>query len=583
MNHRFRLWAPAAATVDVVVDGARHAMRAAPGGWWDVTLDGVRTDARYGFSLDGGEPLKDPRSVRQPDGVHGLSQLYDHNAFAWSDSGWRGRPWAGTVLYELHIGTFTAAGTFDAAITRLDHVVALGATAIEVMPVNGYDGDRGWGYDGVDLYAAHEPYGGPDGLKRLVDAAHARGLAVVLDVVYNHLGPSGNVLPRLGPYFTDAHETPWGRAVNLDQPGSDEVRTFFIDNAVQWLRDFHCDGLRLDAVHALVDHSDPSFLADLSRVVSDLSAATGRELWLIAESDLNDPALICPRPAGGAGLDAMWADDLHHSVHCVLTGEHDGYYTDFGSYDDLVTSWTHGYCYAGRWSGYRQRDVGLPLPEGTPAAQVVVALQNHDQIGNRAVGDRLSHSISVDLVMIGAAVVLLSPMTPLLFMGEEWAASTPWRFFAGHTDPQLQEAVRTGRRREFAAFGWDPAAVPDPEDPATFRASVLDWQELTTARSATMLAWYRALLRLRSTEPDLADGRLDRTGAAADEGTGWISLRRGAILLAINLAERRLVVPTPGAVLEVLAASAPGYAFGPGEITLDGPGVVIARLVTTPA
>ncbi|HVU73284.1 MAG TPA: malto-oligosyltrehalose trehalohydrolase [Mycobacteriales bacterium] len=580
MSHRFRVWAPEAQKVTVTADDAEHPMQDDGDGWWVATVEEAGAGTRYGFGIDGAPPLKDPRSVRQPDGPHGLSEVYDHEAFAWTDDLWHGRPWIGNVIYELHVGTFTREGTFDAAIARLPHIVELGATAIEVMPINGFDGDRGWGYDGVDLFAAHEPYGGPDGFKRFVDAAHAHGLAVVLDVVYNHLGPSGNVLMKYGPYFTDAHETPWGRAVNLDQEGSAEVRAFFIDNAVQWLRDFHCDGLRLDAVHALVDTSEPSFLTELSRTVAELSAITGRTAWLIAESDLNEPSLVAPREAGGVGLDAMWADDLHHSVHTLLTGELDGYYEDFGSYSDLMQCWTRGYCYAERFSKHRDKVVGRPLPEGTSASHVVVALQNHDQIGNRAVGDRLSHSITVELAMVGAAIVLLAPMTPLLFMGEEWAAQTPWQFFAAHTDPELQEAVRTGRRREFAAFGWDPAAVPDPEDPQTARASTLDWDELDTDAGATMLDWYRTLLNLRRTEPDLADGRLDRASADGDDAARGLALRRGTIVLAVNLSDVRQSVPVGGAVLEVLAASSPGYGFGPGDVTLEGQSVAVVRLVS---
>jgi maltooligosyltrehalose trehalohydrolase len=578
VSHVFRVWAPAAANVDVEVDGERHAMRDVGRGWWEAAVEAAGPGSTYGFCLDGGDPVKDPRSPWQPDGPHGLSRVVDHDAFAWTDSAWRGRPFAGTVLYELHIGTFTPEGTFAAAIERLDHVVDLGVTAVEVMPVNGFDGDRGWGYDGVDLFAVHEPYGGPLGFKHFVDAAHARGLAVVLDVVYNHLGPSGNRLSSFGPYFTDAHETPWGRAVNLDQPGSAEVRSFFIANAVQWLRDYHCDGLRLDAVHALVDSSHPSFLTDLAQAVADLSATIGRTLWLVAENDSNDPGLITARAAGGVGLDAMWADDLHHSVHTVLTGERDGYYEDFGSYEDIATCWTRGYCYAGRWSEHRGREVGRPLPEGTSGTQLVVALQNHDQVGNRALGERITQLVPLDRARIGAAIVLLSPMTPLLFMGEEWGAGTPWRFFAGHTDPALQEAVRDGRRREFAAFGWDPQKVPDPEDPATRDASVLDWQELTEEDAAAMLDWYRALLGLRRSEPDLADGRLDRAAARVDEAARWLSLRRGAIAIAANLGDERQAVPVGGAVHEVLLASSSGYAFAPGEVTLSPESVAVVRL-----
>ena len=590
VSRTFRVWAPAAQAVSVVVDpdtsdpdvdGHEHPLRSTVGGWWEVSVDDVAAGVAYGFTLDGGPPRKDPRSAHQPDGAHGLSRTYDHADFRWTDSSWSGIALADAVLYELHVGTFTPEGTFDAAITHLDHLAELSVTAVEVMPVNGFDGDRGWGYDGVDLFAVQHSYGGPDAFKRFVDAAHARGLAVVLDVVYNHLGPSGNLLSQFGPYFTDAHETPWGRAVNLDQPGSGGTRAFFVDNALQWLRDFHCDGLRLDAVHALVDDSTPSFLAQLSQSVDELATATGHQRWLIAESDLNDPALITARADGGAGLSGMWADDLHHSVHSVLTGERDGYYADYGPFDDIARCWTGGYTYAGRFSVYRGHEVGKPLPPGVPAWRIVVALQNHDQIGNRAVGERMSQLVSDDRCRVGAAIVLLSPMTPLLYMGEEWAAQTPWQFFAGHTDPELQDAVRTGRRREFASFGWDPEAVPDPEDPATRDASVLDWDEVDGERGQAMLAWYRRLLELRRTETDLCDGRLDRAAAACDEQAGWLALRRGALAVVVNLGAQRQAIPVEQPVIELLACSGTGYAFSPVDVTLDADTVAVVRLALT--
>jgi maltooligosyltrehalose trehalohydrolase len=577
----FRVWAPSARAVRVEVVGQQVRLAPHPRGWWaeDVPQAGHGDD--YGFLLDDDEtPVKDPRSRWQPGGAHGLSRIYDHGCFPWTDAGWRGVPLPGAVLYELHVGTFTPAGTLDSAIDRLDHLVALGIDAVELLPVNGYSGSHGWGYDGVDLYAVHEAYGGPDALKRFVDAAHARGLGVVLDVVYNHFGPSGNVLPRFGPYLTDSYTTPWGPAVNLDGPGSDEVRAFLVGNALQWLRDFHCDGLRLDAVHALVDGSAYPFLEELAEAVDELAAQTGRPLWAVAESDRNDPRLVRPREAGGAGLAGMWADDLHHAVHAVLTGERGGYYGDYGSYADVARAWTRGYVYAGRWSDYRKRSVGRPLPLETPGWRLVVALQNHDQVGNRAVGDRLSALVSAGLLRVGAAIVLLSPMTPLLFMGEEWGARTPWCYFTSHPEEDLATAVRAGRREEFAAFGWDPRSIPDPQDPATFAASILDWREPDTEEGAGLLRWYRELLRLRRTVPALGGGTLDGCDAHWDEDARWILLQRSEIVVAVNLAPARQEVPVSGSVMEVLASSAPGFAFGRGGVEVPGEGVVVARLVT---
>jgi maltooligosyltrehalose trehalohydrolase len=447
------------------------------------------------------------------------------------------------------------------------------------MPVNGFNGSRGWGYDGVDLYAVHEAYGGPDAFKRFVDACHRVGLGVVLDVVYNHLGPSGNLLPQFGPYLTSRHQTPWGEAVNLDDRGADEVRAFLVGNALQWLRDFHVDGLRLDAVHALKDDSAVHLIEQLSREVRALAARTGRPLFLVAESDLNDPRLVTPVEAGGLGLDAMWADDLHHGIHSALTGERLGYYEDFGSLEDIAVAWTRGYRYAGRYSPYRGRTVGRPLPPGTRASHLVVALQNHDQIGNRATGDRLSHRLSDDLLKAAAALVLLAPMTPMLFMGEEWGARTPWRYFTDHPEPDLAAAVRTGRRQEFAAFGWNPEQVPDPQAPETAEASVLDWTERDSERGRAMLAWYRELLTLRRRVPALGDDRFESASATWDEDDRWLVLRREHVAVVANLAESRQAIPLPAAPQEVLAASRPGFVFGPDAVEVEAGSTVVLRLV----
>ncbi|HEY2831713.1 MAG TPA: malto-oligosyltrehalose trehalohydrolase [Sporichthyaceae bacterium] len=551
----YAVWAPDASNVELLLGGARTGGRRDADGWWR-TAQQPMAGQDYGWLVDGEGPFPDPRSAWQPNGVHELSRCYDHDAFGWTDAAWRGRALPGAVTYELHIGTFTPAGTFDAAIERLDHLVELGVDLVEVMPVAAFPGVHGWGYDGVALFAVHQPYGGPNGFKRFVDACHARGLGVLLDVVHNHLGPSGNYLPRFGPYFTDSHHTPWGSAVNLDDAGSDEVRRYLIDNACGWLRDFHLDGLRMDAVHALHDTRAVHYLAELSEAVDALATAVGRPLALIAESDRNDPLTVTPRAAGGLGLTASWDDDVHHALHALLSGERQGYYVDFGSLDCLGHVLTSVFWHDGRYSPFRGRGHGAPVDRvHTPGHRYVVALQNHDQVGNRAVGDRLSASVSQGRLRIGAALLLTGPFSPLLFMGEEWAADTPWQYFTDHTEPELAAAVRDGRRQEFAGHGWSAEQVPDPQDPATVAASRLDWAEPAKEPHAGMLAWYRALLTLRRKRPELTDPRLDRVAVSFDADAKWFVLHRGGLRVVVNLAEHPQIVPPAGTVRAVLLTS----------------------------
>jgi maltooligosyltrehalose trehalohydrolase len=576
-----RVWAPAAGVVEAEVDGERHGMTAGSGGWWELSLPPAADASDYAFVLDGGQPLPDPRSAWQPHGVHGPSRVVDHGAFEWHDQAWHGRPLAGSVVYELHVGTFSPEGTFDAVVDRLDHLVDLGVDFVELLPVNAFPGERGWGYEGVALFAVQDAYGGPDALKRLVDACHARGLGVLLDVVYNHLGPSGNYLGRFGPYFTDRYRTPWGPAVNYDDAGSDEVRRFVVDNALLWLRDYHVDGLRLDAVHAIVDASAVHLLEELAAEVGALSAALGRTLVLIAESDLNDPRIVRPAAAGGYGIDAQWSDDFHHALHAALTGERDGYYADFGSLDDLAAALTGGYVYTGQRSDYRGRRHGRPFT-GLSGHRLLGYLQDHDQVGNRALGERTSALLSRGRLEIGAALVLTSPFTPMLWMGEEWGASTPWQFFTDHDDPDLAEGVRVGRREEFAAFGWDPAQVPDPQAVETFERSRLDWTELDEEDHAALLAWHRRLIQLRRTAPALADGDMEAVQAAYDEDERWLVVRRGDLAVVVNLAEAEQRVPVGEPVLDVLLSSREGFAFDPSGVTLAGESVVIAALAGQP-
>ncbi len=572
------MWAPAAHRVEVAVAGSRHPMTpAGRPGWWRAELAVPPDGVDYAFCLDGGAPLPDPRSPRQPFGTQGLSRTYDQSAFAWTDRGWRGGPLPGSVIYELHIGTFTPEGTFDAALAHLDHLHELGVDTVQLMPVAAFPGQHGWGYDGVNLWAVHEPYGGPDGLKRFVDGCHARRLAVLLDVVYNHVGV-GNRLAAFGPYVTDAHVTPWGPAVNLDQPGSDEVRDFLIGNALMWLRDYHLDGLRLDAVHALEDGRALHFLEELAAEVQALAARLNRELVLIAESDANDPRLVTSREAGGYGLTAQWSDDFHHAVHAAVTGERQGYYCDFGSLAALAKTLTRVFFHDGGWSAFRGRSHGRPVDTfRVPAHRFLGYLQDHDQVGNRAAGDRISATVPAALLKVAAGLVLTAPFTPMLFMGEEWGASTPWQYFTDHTDPGLTTAVADGRRAEFAAHGWRPADVPDPQDPATFARSKLDWSEPGRGEHAELLRWYTELIALRRARPELTDPRLGRVRASYDEDRRWLVLRRGGLRVIANLAAQTRRVPLDRPVLSVLAASGPGVAAGPDSITMPPSTLAVAE------
>lgn len=540
------MWAPQAGGVELVWNGRTLPMSEVGAGWWRLGVEAAGPGDLYAFRLDGGEARPDPRALALPEGVHGRAEVVDHAAFAWGDRAWRGFHLPGSVLYELHVGTFTEGGTFDSALERLDHLVELGVDAVEVMPVASFDGERGWGYDGVGLYAPHRAYGGPDGFKRFVDACHRAGLAVLLDVVYNHLGPSGNYLPEFGPYFSSAHRTNWGDGVNLDGPGADEVRRFLVDNAVMWLRDYHLDGLRLDAVHALADRSAVHLLEQLSSEVRRLSAGQGRPLWLVAESDLNDPRFVRPPELGGYGLDSAWADEWHHALHAALTGETDGYYSDFGSLEALAKALRQAWVYDGTYSAHRRRTHGRP-PAGLGGDRFVVCTQNHDQVGNRSAGERSSALTSPGRLRIAAGLALTGPFVPMLFMGEEWAASTPWCYFTDFADTELGRAVTEGRRSEFSYFGWDPESVPDPQDERTFLASRLDWSEPATAGSdhAAMLDWYRQLLGLRRREPDLRSP--DRPVVSVVAGSVLV-VERGRLTVVAALDEADLRVG-PGRLL----------------------------------
>ena len=570
---RPEVWAPDADMVEVVVDDTETIMARGDDGWW--WSEPLPPGTLYQFRIDGGMLLPDPRSLSQPDGPHGPSRIVDPALFdrpATFSTDLRG-----AVGYELHIGTFTPEGTFEAAITRLDHLLNLGVQAVEVMPVADFPGEQGWGYDGVGQYAVHAAYGGPEGFVAFIDACHARGLGVILDVVHNHQGPEGNYLAQFGPYFTSAHHTPWGDAINLDQPGSSEVRDFLLGACRQWLVKYQVDGLRLDAVHEFQDDSPRHYLAELSDETHAWERETGREFTLFAESDRNQPTTVSPVGSvpGALGMDGQWADDVHHALHSFFTGERDGYYIDFGTAEVLQQALTRVFIHEGGFSTFRGQDWGAPVDptsELYDGHSFVASLQNHDQVGNRAVGDRISHSIPLDCQAAAAALYLLSPFTPLIFMGEEWAASTPFPFFS-HLGPELGPLVTEGRAREFERMGWDAEIIPDPQSPATRESATLRWDEITEPDHARMLAWYQELLRLRRDRPELASGSLAEVSVEVlDEDT--VLMRRGTTVVATTRTQDRLVeIPVEGKVLAAWGEHGQvpeGHAVtGPGALVIE--------------
>ena len=576
------VWAPRAQRMRlrrVRDDGAtldEHELTAAGGGHWRLDL-ALRDGERYGFVIGDDDRLRpDPRSRRQPDGVHAASAAFDEAGFTWTDQSWTGRQLAGALIYELHLGTFTPEGTLDSAVERLQHLVDLGVTHVELLPVNAFNGPRNWGYDGVLWYAVHEGYGGPRAYQRFVDAAHAHGLAVIQDVVYNHLGPSGNYLPEFGPYLRSGSSNAWGDSIDLEEH---EVREYIIENALMWLRDRHVDGLRLDAVHALHDESRTHILKEFAERVDALSAQEGRPLTLIAESDLNDPTLILPREAGGYGLSGQWSDDWHHAVHVALTGEVSGYYADFADADALEKVTSGGFFHDGTFSSFRDRVHGSPIPHEVPAWRLVTFAQDHDQIGNRAAGDRLSATLSEGRLAVAAVLTLTAPGTPMLFMGEEWGASTPWQFFTSHPEPELGRATAEGRTAEFARMGWDARLVPDPQDPATFERSRLDWDEREKPRHARLLELHRRLARLRREHPELTDPRLHRPSVELIVESGEPQRRawridRGAISILINLTADAVAFDVAG---EVLLATAEPETSGGRTTVLPEAAAIVRR------
>lgn len=570
MTNQVTVWAPAPTKVQTLLDGQLLNMTR-DDQWWTLPQP-LRDGQRYQFVLDGGDPLPDPRSRYQPEGVHGPSQVYTPR----EPAPWQGIDLKGRVLYEMHIGTFTEQGTFAAAINHLDDLVELGVEAVEMMPVAQIPGTRGWGYDGVDLYATQNTYGGPAAFQQFIDAAHSKGLGVILDVVYNHLGPEGNYLANFGPYFNH-HPTPWGDAVNFDGDNNSPVRQFVIANAHQWLVDYGVDGLRLDAVHTLIDDSEPHILAELSTRVAAWSQEIARPLTLIAESDLNQPDTVTPVGvnAGARGMTMQWDDDIHHSLHAFFTGETDGYYSDFGSAATLVKAFTKVFVHDGGWSSFRNQNWGAPVDVHSThydAASFVSFIQDHDQVGNRAAGDRLGHNgTDPNLQAASAALYLLGPFTPMIFMGEEWAASTPFPFFSD-LGPELGPLVTTGRRQEFQKMGWH-SVIPDPQSIETFQSAKLDWAERHEPKHARMLDWYRALLHVRSCLPQQGTHSLETTTMEALSPDAVIMKRPG---LAVVASRSNTPVTVTGLTKSPSCTLAQGtHEIAAGSVTLASPGCVV--------
>ena len=488
----FRVWAPAATSVVLrFEDGRTYRMLRDRDDTFAITRE-AEPGERYFYQVDDNRPVPDPVSRLLPEGVHGPTEITDPDRFRWNDSGWRGLDLADYIIYELHPGTFTPQGNFAGIVERLDYLLRLGVTAVEIMPVATFPGTRNWGYDAVSSYAVQADYGGPDGLKQLIDAAHQVGLAVIVDVIYNHLGNEGNYLRLFGPYFTSRHHTPWGEAINFDDAGSEHVRRYFIENALYWIREYHADGLRLDAIQTIKDDSPVHIVQEISDRVHEFGQQLDRRVCVIAETDENDASLLWPKSHGGFGLDAAWSDDFHHAVHTVLTGENKGYYQDFGKKEQVVRALNEGFVFQGENFQFWGKPRGT-RPENVPLPAHVISTQNHDQVGNRAKGERLGQLGSPGAEKLAAALLLLSPHTPLLFMGQEFAETAPFQFFTDYGDPALQRAVSQGRRNEFKEFSWDE--VPDPQDPATFERSRLHW-ELASDDNPT-LRWYRQLITLR--------------------------------------------------------------------------------------
>ncbi len=569
---KFTVWAPMRDRVEVRIVSPEERfieLDKDEWGYWQGEAENVAPGTLYFYRLDGEKERPDPASHHQPQGVHGPSEVIDQQSYSWKDGDWQGVPLAEMIIYELHVGTFTSEGTFAAIIDKLPYLKDVGVNAIEIMPIAQFPGDRNWGYDGVYVYGVQNSYGGPTGLKQLVDACHREGIAVVLDAVYNHLGPEGNYLWDYGPYFTDKYKTPWGSAVNFDDAYSNETRNYFIENALYWLEDYHIDALRLDAIHAIYDMSARPFLQQLAARVAELK----RPRYLIAESELNDVRVLRSPELGGLGLDGQWCDEFHHTLHTLITGEKDGYYCEFGTMEQLEKAYKQGYVYDGIYSPFRKRNHGNS-PEGFSSERFVVCVQNHDQVGNRFGGDRLSTLVDFEALKLAAAAMLLSPFVPMLFMGEEFGEEAPFMYFVSHTDPGLIEAVRKGRAEEFKSFGWDKE-VPDPQGEAVFMQSKLNWDKIEEGKHGALRSLYKQLIQLRQKTPALA--KLDKNSlevrSLEEEKILWVVRQapesKVLYVMNFNSQPRTISLPIPQTSWTKILDTSDQQWMGPGTQTPD--------------
>lgn len=574
---QIRIWAPKSTDVHIdIVDGETLAAQPDGTGYFTAELE---TGTRYFVRLDSGMQLPDPRSMRQPEGPHGPSEVVDPTTFTWSDDEWQGKDLGGAVFYELHIGTFSPEGTFRGAIEKLDHLKELGVDVVEIMPINPMPGNHGWGYDSVSIFAIHEPYGTPEDLVALVDAIHERGMSVCLDVVYNHFGPDGNYLGQFGPYFTDEHVTPWGEAVNLDDEGSEEVRKYFIDNAKQWLRDYHFDALRLDATDHLVDDSEMHFMAELAMEISELSVELERKLTLTAESDLNMPAMVSPVAEGGRGMHMQWTDDVHHALHVWLTGETNAYYVDHADPERMPNAFMHAFTRVGQKSRFEGDSKGSPVPHEFSGHHFIVFDENHDQVGNRLIGDRPTAKLSAGEIALSRALILTSHYTPMLFMGEEWGSKSPFHFFTDHGE-EIGPLIMDGRKKEFerwdmtSVYGDAPVTMLDPQSVQALDESRLDWTEKDRADHTRMHDFVRSLIELRKTNEHIATGDRSSTLMHIDSDglSGW--MRRGQVLVVFTRSTEPVTVKAPLHGHTELLSWDP-VEIGEDSISFSGPGVAI--------
>lgn len=552
------IWAPLAKQVDVVLANKKLKLEKSERGYWTASSEDISEGTKYKVSVDGADPLPEPASLLQPDGVHGSCSAFDLQKYKWTDTEWKNVPLADYIIYELHTGTFSPQQTFDGIIAKLPYLKTLGITAIEVMPVGQFPGSRNWGYDGVFPFAVQDSYGGAEGFQRLVDACHGEGIAVILDVIYNHIGPEGNYLSQFGPYFTDKYKTPWGQALNFDDAWSDGVREYFIENALMWFRDFHIDALRMDAVHAIKDLGPVHIIKEIKQHVDELSKSTGRKYYLIVEMDLNDPIFINPLDKGGYGADAQWIDEFHHALRVASGQEPEGYYSDFNGVEHLVKSYNDAYVYDGQFSEHRKKIFGTKTDN--PGNQFVVFSQNHDHTGNRMMGERTSQLVSTDMCKLMAAAVMVSPYLPMLFMGEEWAESNPFLYFISHTDKDLAALVNKGRKEEFSSFKWQGEA-PDPRLEETFTNSMLQWSLLEKQQHKDMLEYYRKLIELRKTHPALNNTDRKSTKAELNAGTQVLKLQRWSngqhleCYLNFSNADKPLSLPTGKTLRRIFESS----------------------------